>query len=468
MHNALSGTELLITKPEEAPIVLWRPPENSEHVVMFYDDDSFLLDSLVGFIGSALRAGQRGIVVATPEHLAGAAARLALLGISVDEASAAGQYVARDARETLARFMVDGSPCAADFEAVLDELLDGTSACAPPRIFGEMVALLAADGAFDAALALESLWNQGRATRPFSLLCGYPMALFGANSRATDLTQACQVHSAVVPCESYTLLTSREDRLREIAALQQKAASLEFALAAEREARDAAEAALRVRDEFLSMASHELRTPITVVGVQAQALLRRQARGAELDLERITHAMRTIETQTDKLARLVSQLLDVTRLDSGKLPVEPVPTDIAALIRSVASVSQPLSEHHPILVTAPEQLIASADPLRLEQVLMNLFDNAMKYSPDGTCIELELLGPTDGWIEIRVRDHGPGIEEQTRAHIFDRFFQAEPGTNRGLGLGLYVCRTIVELHGGELAAECPPDGGTCFCIRLPQ
>src|ERR1051326_8667951 len=112
MHNAFRGTELLITRPDEAPTVVWRPPESSEHVVMFYDDENFLLDSLVGFIGAALRGGQRGIVVATPEHRAGAEARLAALGISVSEARAEGQYVALDASETLARFMVGDTPCA--------------------------------------------------------------------------------------------------------------------------------------------------------------------------------------------------------------------------------------------------------------------------------------------------------------------------------------------------------------------
>jgi signal transduction histidine kinase len=423
---------------------------------------------VVDFIVTALRAGQRAVVVATPEHRAGAEARLAGLGVSVSRARAAGQYIALDARETLEQFMADGAPCFEPFEAIVDQLLDGCGPDRPARIFGEMVALLAGEGQYEAAMSLEAFWNRVRETRPFSLLCGYPMTQFQGTQRAAAMAEACEAHSSVVPCESYSELISREDRLREIAALQQKAASLESALAAERAARDAAEAALRVRDEFLSTASHELRTPITVVGVQAQVVLRRWTRTGELDAERAIVALRTIQSQTDKLARLVSHLLDVSRLDTGKLMVEPVPIDIAALVREVVRVSQALSEAHHISVVAPEQLMATVDPLRFEQVLMNLFDNAIKYSPEGTSIDVSLVREDHGSIELAVRDHGPGIPAQMRERIFDRFFQAEPDSSRGLGLGLYLCRNIVELHGGELAAEYPPDGGTRFCIRLPE
>jgi signal transduction histidine kinase len=452
---------------DAAPAVRWQPTDTDEHVVMFYDDERFLLDTLSGYIGTALHAGQRAVVVATPEHRAAAELRLRALGIDVDAAVARHQYVACDARELLGRFMVDGRPCRERFEPLLDGLLAGCTPDRPPRVFGEMVALLADDGLFEAALALEAMWNRARQTRSFALLCGYAMSTFRGNTRAAALESACQEHSSVVPCESYSGLLSREERLREIAALQQKAASLELALAAEREARDQAEAALRTRDEFLSTASHELRTPITVVGVQAQVALRRFERTGELDAERAVSALRKIEVQTNKLGRLVQQLLDVRRLDSGTLVVEREPIDLADLVRQVASLSEALSDRHPISVSAPEELVAFVDPLRLEQVLMNLFDNAIKYSPDGGQIEVLLWREDSEHVCMNVRDHGPGIAAAKRGHIFDRFFQAEPETGRGLGLGLYLCRTIVELHGGELTAEYPPDGGTCFRICLP-
>jgi signal transduction histidine kinase len=380
-------------------------------------------------------------------------------------AEAAGLYRPVDARLALSTFMVDGWPNRELFEQLTERLLGDVQHA---RVFGEMVALLVGDGLADAALALEALWNQAVQRRTFSLLCAYPLAPITGESMAPFVENACLSHQSVVPAESYSRLETRGERMREIVALQRKAAQLEMALAAERAARDAAEAALRVRDEFLSTASHELRTPITVLGVQAQLMVRRWERSGELETERALRALRTIGNQADKLGRLVNQLLDVSRLHSGRLRIEPVGTDLPPLIEQVVAVSQGLSDQHPISVDAPEHLEWSVDPLRLEQVLMNLFDNAMKYSPDGAPIQVTLTKKDAGDLELSVRDFGPGIEPDKRDHIFDRFYQANDGYARtGLGLGLYLSRNIIELHGGELVAEFPPDGGTRFVVRLP-
>ena len=138
------------------------------------------------------------------------------------------------------------------------------------------------------------------------------------------------------------------------------------------------------------------------------------------------------------------------------------------LVQQVVALSQDLSERHPITVVTPEHLEALVDPLRLEQVLMNLLDNAMKYSPDGAPIEVRLHRDELGRVQISTRDFGPGIDTDKREHIFDRFFQGNCSAGgSGLGLGLYLSRNIVELHGGELTAEFPPEGGARFVICLP-
>ena len=112
--------------------------------------------------------------------------------------------------------------------------------------------------------------------------------------------------------------------------------------------------------------------------------------------------------------------------------------------------------------------MASVDPVRFEQVIANLLDNAIKYSPDGGPIELELTRPSAASVQLAVRDHGLGIAPERRSQIFDRFYQAHgEGYRSGMGLGLYISRQIVELHGGELWAEFPPDGGSRFVVRLP-
>jgi signal transduction histidine kinase len=120
------------------------------------------------------------------------------------------------------------------------------------------------------------------------------------------------------------------------------------------------------------------------------------------------------------------------------------------------------------IATAVAALAAVVDPLRLEQVLVNLLDNAVKYSPEGGRIELRLSRPTPEQFEVSVRDHGLGIPSENRAQIFERFYQAHPSAHRGgMGLGLYITRQIIELHGGTIRADFPPDGGTRFVVRLP-
>jgi excisionase family DNA binding protein len=445
-----------------------------DHLVLFYDAERFLLDGVAEFMLPTLRSGERSVIVATAAHREGIEERLAAAGVDVRSTRGDGLFVAVDAAETLSRFMVGDAPDARRFGAVARELIGPTRPgrrARPgswPRVFGEMVALLADDGNTTGALKLETLWNQQQKKRDFSLLCGYPMHQFGGHSLSAALADACSQHSSVVPTERYSELDSNDARLREVAMLQQKAASLKRALAAERAARDEAEAALRVRDEFLSIASHELRTPITILGAQAQLSLRRLAREGQLEPERVEQALRTMGSQANKLARLVSHLLDVSRLETGKLALEYASTDLVGLVDQVITATLSLTDRHTINFSAPDHLRFDVDALRVEQVLTNLLDNAIKFSPDGGLVEVVLSQPSPACAELSVRDRGVGIPPEKRSQIFERFFQAdECGRGSGMGLGLYVCRRIVQLHGGELRAEFPPDGGTRMVVELP-
>ena len=231
-------------------------------------------------------------------------------------------------------------------------------------------------------------------------------------------------------------------------------------------ARRDVEDALRLRDEFLSIASHELRTPIAALQAQAQLILRRANRG-QVEMQRTMQAFQTIIAQSQKLSRLVGQLLDISRLESGKLQVEPEQLDVALLVEQVVDIARTSAERHTIELEAPPSLEIHADQLRVEQVLTNLLDNAVKYSPHGGVIEVRLRR-TDDEAELSVRDHGLGIPPDKREAIFERFYQAHSSGHRsGLGLGLYICRQIVEMHRGSIHAEFPADGGSRFVVRLP-
>jgi signal transduction histidine kinase len=256
---------------------------------------------------------------------------------------------------------------------------------------------------------------------------------------------------------------------RDISERKQNELERENLLARERQSRAEAEAALRLRDEFLSIASHELRTPLATLNGYAQLALRRLGRADQLEPERVVDALRAITSQSDKLNWLLGQLLDVSRLEVGKLALEPQVTDVVALVEQVVSGARVRDGEHVITVHAQLSHEAEVDPLRLEQVLTNLLDNAIKYGAEGGGpIEVVVSDAAEDALEISVRDHGLGIPPDKRAQIFERFYQAHGDRHKsGMGLGLHISRQIVELHGGELTAEFPADGGSRFVVRLP-
>ncbi len=217
---------------EHGPRSAWPGLTGSEHLVQFYETDAFLLDAVVDFIGAALRAGDAGIVFATPAHREQLAERFRAYGLDLDAASGLGRYVALDAAEMLAQCMLDGEPEPGRFAEVVGGVITrAAEGGRRVRVFGEMVALLVAGGNQAAALRLEGLWNELQQQRTFSLLCGYPMDRLGGAALDELVDDICAEHSRVVPADSYTALDGPDDRLRAVALLQQKARSLDLEVA---------------------------------------------------------------------------------------------------------------------------------------------------------------------------------------------------------------------------------------------
>ncbi|HEY6249100.1 MAG TPA: PAS domain S-box protein [Candidatus Angelobacter sp.] len=215
-----------------------------KHSVQFYTDDSFLLDALSRFIGSAIGAGDAGIVIATEDHRTELAQRLVARGLDLTKTVEQGRYVALDASATLSQFMVDGWPD----EKLFVELIGGVILRAKTAagkehgraaLFGEMVSLLWAEGKPEAALRLEQLWNQIAQSHAFSLVCGYPLNQFFLEGHGEAFQKICDEHSAVLPAESYAL-ASEDERRRLIALWQQKTLALEGETAQRRQAEQVA------------------------------------------------------------------------------------------------------------------------------------------------------------------------------------------------------------------------------------
>jgi PAS domain S-box-containing protein len=233
----------------------WDERRSHGHSVQFYEDDSFLLDGLSRFVGAALLAGDSAVVVATKAHRDGLARRLTGRGFDLAPAIKQGRYLALDAAETLSKFMVDGRPDPARFLRLAGSLVTQLGAAAQaehPRVaaFGEMVALLWAEGQHDAAIQLEQLWNELAQTHSFQLHCAYPIHFFSQEQDSGPMQMICAEHAHSVPTEGYTALVSDEERRRSIIFLQQKALALETEVLERRKA----EQSRRDSEEWLRLA----------------------------------------------------------------------------------------------------------------------------------------------------------------------------------------------------------------------
>jgi signal transduction histidine kinase len=645
---------MILTAPAahtHAPTVTWQAMGASEHFVQFYEADTFLLDAVAAFVADGLEAGEGALVVATAAHRAGLEERLLARGLDVSAAAAENRYVARDAAETLAHFMVAGAPDPERFAAVVGEVLaQAAQGGRRVRVFGEMVALLAAAGNHAAALRLEHLWNDLRQTQDFALYCAYPMASLGDEARGAIFDHVCATHSGVIPAESYAALDTADERLRAIAVLQQRARCLEAEIAERQRAEAAlreqtrivetinrvgqalvaeldqeqlvqaitdaatevtgaqfgalfynvlneqgesytlytlsgapreafegfpmprntaifeptfrgtgvvrladatqdprygqnppyhgmppgrlpvrsylaapivsrsgevlgglffghaepgvfteraerlligiaaqaaialdnarlyrnAQQAVRLRDEFLAAASHDLKTPLTSVKGLAQLLQRRTRQAHSLDADALLAGLQRIDAAATRMTGLVDTLLDVTRVQMGQpLALDRRPTDLVALARQVLDEQQHTTDRHSLrLDTDAPALVGAWDASRLGRVLGNLLNNAIKYSPAGGEITVALheeTAPDGRWAVVVVRDQGLGIPAPDLARIFERFQRARnvPEQISGTGIGLAASRQIVEEHGGQIAVESREGRGTSFTIRLP-
>jgi PAS domain S-box-containing protein len=457
--------------------------------------------------------------------------------------------------------------------------------------FGEMVALLWADGNREGAIQLEELWNKlGRQYR-FALFCAYPMNGFGNEADATPLDGICSCHSRVIPAESYSGHSTADQRLRAISLLQQKAQSLEAEIAhrqevervlsnRERELSDffenategihkvgpdgtilwankadyellgysaeeyvgrsitefhadadviisileklavgetlnnfparlrckdgsikhvlissnacfedgqfaytrcftrdvtgewQAENALREsdrrKDEFLATLAHELRNPLAPIRNALELL-----EVNDVDSELLREARSVMKRQIGQLARLVDDLMDVSRITRGKLELRTEPIELAAIVKEAVVTSRPLIDAagHKLTVDLPEEeIFINADSARMSQVFSNLLNNSAKYTERGGKIVID--AKRDGAdVVVAVRDNGIGIAGEDLAHLFDMFRQVDRSLERsqgGLGIGLTLVRRLVELHGGTVGAHSDGLGkGSEFDVRLP-
>jgi signal transduction histidine kinase/CheY-like chemotaxis protein len=238
-------------------------------------------------------------------------------------------------------------------------------------------------------------------------------------------------------------------------------------VASEQAAREAAEAASHVKDEFLATVSHELRTPLSAILLWIRLL----ATGG-LEEARVRRALDSIERSAEAQSKLIEDLLDVSRMISGKLKLNLRPVDLGPIAHAALEIIRPAAEAKRITVEAEveERTVVRADPARIQQIMWNLLSNAVKFTPEGGRVSM-VVSRDGGRVRIEVVDTGRGIPADFLPYVFDRFRQVDGTSSRregGLGLGLAISRQLVEMHGGTIRAESAgEDRGAVFCVELP-
>ena len=241
-------------------------------------------------------------------------------------------------------------------------------------------------------------------------------------------------------------------------------------LTSEATARTEAEAANRAKDVFLATLSHELRTPLNAIVGWTRLLL-----DGSVDPGSTRHALEVIDRNAQLQAKLVEDILDVSRIISGGLHLELRPVDLGSVIGAALDAVSPAARARQVRLTSrltgPARVVLG-DPQRLQQVIWNLLANAVKFTPEGGTVGVDLVDAGGGAVQVRVSDDGAGIDPEFLPHVFERFRQADGSINRqhgGLGLGLAIVRHLVERHGGTVAASSAgKDKGATFVVELPE
>jgi PAS domain S-box-containing protein len=225
----------------------------------------------------------------------------------------------------------------------------------------------------------------------------------------------------------------------------------------------------RIRQDFVANVSHELRTPISSIKGYAETLLD----GAMNDQQNSRDFLEIINRDSDRLAKLIDDLLDLSRIESGKLKMVFVPTDILGVIKRTMSIIENSAKMKSISIEiqAPENLYkVLADETRLSQVILNLLDNAIKYTSEGGAIKISVRS-NDQFVEVDISDTGIGIPEKDLSRVFERFYRVDKARSRdmgGTGLGLSIVKHIVQAHGGEVWVKSTLEHGSTFCFVIPR
>lgn len=460
---------------EPAPAQPLADLRRGQHACCLYDQAPRALAAVAPFVAAGLAAGERCVYVLGDHPAGDVEAAIAAAGVEVARERERGALVLVDRWEVA---FPDGRFDPAAMIVYVRAGITGALAAgfSGLRVVAEMSWALQMGVEHNRLIHYEALGNALYPDQPLVAVCLYDRSRFPA----AVCQNALRVHPFVaVDDTTYPNLyyempevgpdgSGADDRvewmlaqLRKLGEAERQQRELLVARAARREA----EVALEARDELLATLAHELRTPLAAMRGRVEVSLQSIAGGLPEDPALLRRQLEGMARQVRKQARLIEQVMTAAQTSSGALPLDRRPCDLAELVEEAVAAAGATAPKHRFEVRTEGLAPLQADPLRLEQVLTNLLDNAVKFSPAGSRIEVEVAAEGDA-VVLAVSDQGPGVPAAQRERIFDRYVSVDP-EGRGLGLGLYVSREIVRRHGGELTVEPASGGGSRFVARLP-
>jgi len=445
---------------------------SAKHTVQFYGEDSSLLDELSRFVGTELVAGGAAIVIATQAHRDGLAQRLKSRGFDTERAAEQGRYIALDAAETLTKFLREGWPDADLFTEAIGGVLEQVAAAGGKNsriaAFGEMVALLWAEGNAEAAIRLEQLWNNLARTYPLFLRCAYPMSGFNREDHGDSLLQICAEHSHVIPLESYTALLSEEERLRSVTHLQQKAQALETEMAERRRVEEElrrTKADLESQVEQRTSALRQLSARLLSLQDSERRRIARELHDSLgqylVGLKLNAHMLRQAPEREDlwsEADKLMEQCISEVRTLSYLL--HPPTMDAAGFASAARWYVEGYGQRSGLNVTldAPADLgrLPDAIELALFRVLQEALTNVHRHS--GASATDVLVWHDAEHVVLEIKDNGHGIPAELLSHFHS--------TGAGTGVGIAGIRERVRELGGKLTLE-SNSSGTLVRVAIP-
>lgn len=439
-----------------------------DHLCLIYETPDEQLAAVVPFIQQGLERNEFCTYIVDDRTLDEVKGALQAGGVDVDRAVDDGQLVFATKREA---YLKSGS---FDPNGMIDYLSEAAAEAVTKgfrgfRVIGEMTWGLGSECGCDRLVEYENLLNHFFPGSKATAICAYNRNRFAPEI----IRDVLRTHPIAIlgeeVCDNLYYETPKM-----ILGEESVARRIDWmidGLRRHRKSERSHQKAVELRDEFLSVASHELNTPITSLKLQTQGLKRLLDKSEEDGMpprEKLEKALNTTERQVLRLTRLVSNLLDVTRIGTGRMVLETEELDLGALVADVAerTADQARAAGCVLDLSAPHPVIGNWDRMRLEQVFLNLLTNALKFGKEKPVeISVRLEGKD---AKVSIRDHGIGIHAEDISRIFDRFERAvNASTASGLGLGLYIAKQITDAHGGSITVHSQPGVGSTFTVTLP-